>query len=469
MPSENGWSPSWVGQDRLEWASIPGTNPVVRLQIQKGNPLWIMRAFAADYNEYIEPLRDADSASYTPTNSVSTSNHLNGTAMDLNWSTHPFKVNYAGFDKAMIARARELLEFYEDTIFWAQDWQYPKDTMHWQMHYGTFDDQDRLADFVSRKIRPDGFSTFKARKPSETQKPLDFGFAASVLADATGLSVDRAREILPTVQSGLFLSECTNPNRIAMWLAQIGHESAGFRYTEEIASGAAYEGRTDLGNVWDGDGVRFKGRSWIQITGRHNYTEFSKWCFGINLVPVATEFVDNPNKLADLKWAGVGAAWYWTVARSTINQFADALDVFAVTRLINGGTNGISDRRARYDRARNVGGKLLQILETAAVEELDDEWEALMASTDKSPSRSIYRTSDDATMTARDAVFGADATAHMTWVESSAVRGEVWAIELVAKLAQGDLPAGKDDWAVEKARTIIGIIRANIAAQIGAK
>ena len=92
-----------------------------------------------------------------------------------------------------------------------------------------------------------------------------------------------------------------------------------------------------------------------------------------------------------------------------------------------------------------------------------------MASTDKSPSRSIYRTSDDATMTARDAVFGADATAHMTWVESSAVRGEVWAIELVAKLAKGELPAGKDDWAVEKARTIIGIIRANIAAQIGAK
>ena len=63
-----------------------------------------MRAYAADYNAYIEPLRDDDSASYTPTNSVATSNHLNGTAMDLNWNSHAFRVDYAGYDIPMRAR-----------------------------------------------------------------------------------------------------------------------------------------------------------------------------------------------------------------------------------------------------------------------------------------------------------------------------------------------------------------------------
>ena len=61
------------------------------------------------------------------------------------------------------------------------------------------------------------------------------------------------------------------PQRQAMFLAQIAHESGELRYVEEIASGAAYEGRADLGNTEPGDGVRYKGRGLIQITGRANY------------------------------------------------------------------------------------------------------------------------------------------------------------------------------------------------------
>lgn len=363
--SSNGWP--MVDEGSCTWVRIPGTN--VTLQIQNGWPLAILRAFAADFHAYVEPLRDADSACWTPTNSVASSNHLSGTAMDLNWGDHPFHSDYGGFSTTEIATMRELLDFYEGTVFWGQDWSSPKDPMHLQLSsltnggpintYGN----PAVGDFIARKIRADGFSTFRRGNAPET--------AAPILAAATGLSEQRAAEILPAVAAGLRESEATTVNRIAMWLAQVGHESVSFQYTEEIASGAAYEGRcSDLGNCQQGDGVRFKGRSWIQITGRHNYGEFSKWANAFGLVNNPTYFVDRPTELGELRWAGIGAAWYWTVARP-MNDLTDAGDgarwgsyrgFAAVTAAINGGTNGIDDRRARYNRALAQGDALLKIL-----------------------------------------------------------------------------------------------------------
>jgi len=157
--SENGWQPAQVGADACEWITVPGTG--VSLQIQKGQPLALLRAFAADFNAYVEPLRDADSACWTPTNSVATSNHLNATACDFNWNSHPFRVSYAGFDQAKIATVRELLDFYEDTIHWGQDWGgNPYDAMHFQVGYDTYQNP-HTADFIARKIRADGYSTFR--------------------------------------------------------------------------------------------------------------------------------------------------------------------------------------------------------------------------------------------------------------------------------------------------------------------
>ena len=160
LRTENGWYQ--VGADKLDRSPVPGTNIVIPLQA--GIASRVLKAFAADFHAYVEPLNNArggaDEGGWTPTNSVATSNHLSGTAMDLNWSDHPFRVSYAGFDQAKINRMRELLAFYEGCIFWGQDWTNPKDPMHVQLNGGTYG-TGKLEDFAARKIRPDGFSTFK--------------------------------------------------------------------------------------------------------------------------------------------------------------------------------------------------------------------------------------------------------------------------------------------------------------------
>jgi hypothetical protein len=89
---------------------------------------------------------------------------------------------------------------------------------------------------------------------------------AEALSIAMGgsLGIDRYRALVPAVKDALRQSECTNPRRVAAWFAQIGHESAGLRYMEEIADGSAYEGRADLGNIQPGDGMGTRSRSWGQ-------------------------------------------------------------------------------------------------------------------------------------------------------------------------------------------------------------
>lgn len=123
--------------------------------------------------------------------------------------------------------------------------------------------------------------------------------------------------------------------RLAHFLAQLVHESGSFRYMEEIASGAAYEGRADLGNTISGDGKRYKGRGPIQLTGRANYRAFGQR-IGIDL--------ENHPEVAALPCVGLHIALeYW--ADRGLNSYADADDIHLVTRKINGGTNGLADRQ----------------------------------------------------------------------------------------------------------------------------
>ena len=134
------------------------------------------------------------------------------------------------------------------------------------------------------------------------------------------------------------------------FLAQVAHESDGFKTATEYASGAAYEGRKDLGNTQPGDGKRFKGRGLIQVTGRANYRTYSLWKYGDERA------VLNPAMLAELPDAVDAAGWYWTVARPKIPGMARADDLVAVTKAINGGRNGLINRGERLAQAKKLFG-----------------------------------------------------------------------------------------------------------------
>lgn len=357
--TEDGWEPSpriEPNSPLLVWKTVPGAN--VTLQVRDDDAGRLMLAYAADYHAYVEPLRDADSACYTPTNSVSTSNHLNATAMDLNWNSHPFQVR-GTFNAAQMAALRDLQRFYAPWMFWAGDWDDPVDEMHHQMNYGSYElaQQGKLATWIKANIRPDGFSVYKrggtpigGQQPAQPASPAAGDTAAKVLYDAVPvISEARAAELVEPIRAGLIAAECTNPQRIAMALAQWGHESDGFNTTEEYAKNGRY--------------APYIGRTWIQITWQANYAAFGRWAADQGLIDDSNYFVNNPAALADLKWAGIGAAWYWTVARPTINSLCDRGDIVGVTRLINGGQNGITDRRNRYDQAIALGDRLLTLID----------------------------------------------------------------------------------------------------------
>ena len=213
-------------------------------------------------------------------------------------------------------------------------------------------------DQMATLIPPKGYVFAKPHLVGVPTLPGPARDEADMLAFAMGesLSIDRYRALLPAVKDALAKSQCTNPRRVAEWLAQIGHESGGLRYLEELADGSAYEWREDLGNNQPGDGPRYKGRSAIQVTGRSNYGQLSRWAFDNNLVPTPTYFVDQPEELGTDTFGFVGAAWYWVVARGDqINEAADREDHERVCMLINGGYHGLEDRVNRYQWAMECG------------------------------------------------------------------------------------------------------------------
>lgn len=169
---------------------------------------------------------------------------------------------------------------------------------------------------------------------------------ANVLRILMPLSSDAlANKYLSPLIAAMAANQINTSLRQAHFLAQLGHESGSLIFSEEIASGQAYEGRADLGNTQPGDGPRFKGRGLIQITGRNNYTAYGK--------ARNRDFItgDNPRQLAtDPNIAADCSGWFWTTRN--LNALADNDDVLSITRRINGGTNGLDDRKSRLQLAK---------------------------------------------------------------------------------------------------------------------
>lgn len=154
----------------------------------------------------------------------------------------------------------------------------------------------------------------------------------------------RAAAFLAPLNAAMLEFGITTQARQASFLSQVGHESGQLRYVRELASGQAYEGRGDLGNTLRGDGVRFRGRGLLQVTGRTNYAACGK-ALGLDLLA-------QPELLEQTVNACRSAGWFWQT--KGLNSLADAGDQERVTRRINGGVNGLAERLALYQAARKV-------------------------------------------------------------------------------------------------------------------
>ena len=158
----------------------------------------------------------------------------------------------------------------------------------------------------------------------------------------------KAGVFAPVLNTAMQRYQIVGTKRVAAFIAQIGHESGQLIYVREIwgptPAQAKYEGRKDLGNTFPGDGLRYRGRGLIQVTGRANYAACGE-ALGLDLI-------NQPELLELPQHAAMSAAWFWSM--KDLNTLADKGDFVKITRRINGGLNGQADRQGLYDKALKV-------------------------------------------------------------------------------------------------------------------
>jgi putative chitinase len=202
--------------------------------------------------------------------------------------------------------------------------------------------------------------------------------AAQIEAAVPNCPASRAALVVGPLREACKLFQIGTGGRIAAFLAQCGHESASFtrtrenlnysaeglmrtwparfpkalaqqvaRMPEHIAN-IAYGGR--MGNVREGDGHRFIGRGFIQVTGRANYESITELLLAkLRSTP---DFTLHPELLEQPRWAALSAGAWWD--DHELNSLADSGDMDRMTRVINGGFHGLADRKARYSQALRV-------------------------------------------------------------------------------------------------------------------
>lgn len=201
-----------------------------------------------------------------------------------------------------------------------------------------------------------------------------------LLQAAIGCSAERAALYAEPLTKACARHGIVGTARLAAFLAQIAHESGALRYTAELwgptPAQQRYEGRKDLGNIRLGDGFLYRGRGLIQVTGRANYAAMSAR-LGVDL-EAAPELLERP------EWAALSAADWW--AANGCNALADAGDFSALTRRINGGTNGLEDRLQRWARAKQALAVAMVAAEVPA-EQLPPQPASTMSSPEYTPPR----------------------------------------------------------------------------------
>ena len=186
-----------------------------------------------------------------------------------------------------------------------------------------------------------------------------------------GTPAERADKWVPWLNMTMLTYEITTPQRQAMFLAQLAHESGSFRFveenlnysvealqrvfkkyfpTDELAlmyarqpekiANRVYANRMGNGEESSGDGWKYRGRGIIQLTGKDNYAAFS--------LKANNNALLEPDLVAEPELAAMSAGWFWDT--NGLNKLSDTGDVRAVTRRINGGFNGLADREAKYNK-----------------------------------------------------------------------------------------------------------------------
>ena len=224
-----------------------------------------------------------------------------------------------------------------------------------------------LSDLPDKPAEADPYvRLFMLRDESEAPDPMtmmdiDLDSCPDPITEAEMLAIvgttqfeDRVRALVPGINATFNQFSMHTPLRKTHFLAQVLHESGGFRWLRELWGPTEAQRRyepasrlaADLGNTQPGDGRRFAGRGVIQLTGRSNYAQFSR--------AVGVDFVAQPELVAATPYAVLAAGWYWQTRN--LNAAADQDDLIRVTRLVNGGRNGLSDRRRYLNRAKQVLG-----------------------------------------------------------------------------------------------------------------
>ncbi len=160
----------------------------------------------------------------------------------------------------------------------------------------------------------------------------------AVLAVCTGARADRAAKYAAALTSAMLEFRISTPPHQALFLAHVGHESGGLRWLTELwgptPAQARYEGRKDLGNTQPGDGFRFRGRGFIQTTGRANYERAGR---ALNL-----DLIGRPEQLSEPDPAARSAAYFFV--SNGLGSYADRGDLKGSTKVVNGGFNGLHER-----------------------------------------------------------------------------------------------------------------------------
>lgn len=194
------------------------------------------------------------------------------------------------------------------------------------------------------------------------------------LSEAAGIDLNHAQVMCDTLNSVFQHYDISTPERQAAFIAQCGHESGGFKFMEENLNYKAeslirtwprhfdetnaaeyahnpekianrvYGGRMGNGSEETGEGYAYRGRGFLQLTGKANYEAAAN--------ALQIDLVSNPEIVGTPEGAVATAGWFWD--KHGLNKHADAGDIAEMTKIINGGHIGLEDRVNRYNIALNI-------------------------------------------------------------------------------------------------------------------